>query len=331
MVDNNTPDSDFPPEIASDRDIKPLTSPGARLPTSFIFIAALVGLAVLILMSLFGNGDRNTPAEPVRPAFTPTIDTDGLDDRPIFTRPVQPEPEPEPDPEPRPNPIDQLDTLNVLELERMRQRALLEEQRLKLRQAREAAEREEYNRRIQSSIVLVDRGGTAPTESDGVDEFISSDASPFAGFPTDQDPNDRNEIFTNSNERFLRDVSNEQVVKAKAVKLEGLDTLITQGTFISGITETMINSDLPGLIRAIVDKPVYGRTGNLVLIPKGSRLIGRYQSGVTVGQQRVYIVWTRLERPDGVVVDLGSPGAGPLGQAGMEGEVDNHFLSLIHI
>ena len=96
MVDDNTPDSDFPPEIASDRDIKPLTSPGARLPTSFIFIAALVGLAVLILMSLFGNGDRNTPAEPVRPAFTPTIDTDGLDDRPIFTRPVQPEPEPEP-------------------------------------------------------------------------------------------------------------------------------------------------------------------------------------------------------------------------------------------
>jgi len=77
-----------------------------------------------------------------------------------------------------------------------------------------------------------------------------------------------------------------------------------------------------------VDKNVYSRTGKNLVIPKGSRLIGRYRSNVQRGQSRVFIIWSRLERPDGVIVDIGSPGVSPIGIAGLGGDVDNHYLEI---
>ena len=94
---------------------------------------------------------------------------------------------------------------------------------------------------------------------------------------------------------------------------------------ISGILETAINSDLPGQIRAVVNEDVYSFDGRRVLIPIGSRLIGEYQSEVTRGQSRVFVVWSRLIRSDGVSVRLNSIGADSLGRAGMTGFVDTKF------
>ena len=100
----------------------------------------------------------------------------------------------------------------------------------------------------------------------------------------------------------------------------------TQGAIIAGVLETAINSDLPGYVRAIVSRDVMGFDGRRVLIPSGSRLIGQYRSGLAAGQSRAFIVWTRLTRPDGVTVSLGSPVTDPLGRAGLGGKVDSHFL-----
>ena len=104
------------------------------------------------------------------------------------------------------------------------------------------------------------------------------------------------------------------------------DYLLTQGTTIPGVLETAIQSDLPGMLRAVVSSDVYSRTGAQRLLPAGSTLIGRYASGIQTGERRVFVVWTRVERPDGVVVELQSPGTDPLGRAGLGGEVDRHLL-----
>jgi type IV secretory pathway VirB10-like protein len=63
-----------------------------------------------------------------------------------------------------------------------------------------------------------------------------------------------------------------------------------------------------------------------VLIPRGSRLIGQYKSAVALGQSRAFVIWTRVIRPDGVTIQIGSPAADPLGRGGLEGDVDRHFL-----
>ena len=92
--------------------------------------------------------------------------------------------------------------------------------------------------------------------------------------------------------------------------------------------ETAINSQLPGLVRALNSADVYSHDGSQLLIPKGSRLVGRYQSSVRRGQVRVFIIWTRILRADGLSVLINSPGTDPLGRAGLEGDVDTHFFQI---
>ena len=112
---------------------------------------------------------------------------------------------------------------------------------------------------------------------------------------------------------------------AKARKIERIDALVPEGTLIPGILETAIVSDLPGQVRAIVSQDVYSFDGRRVLIPTGTRLIGEYQSEITRGQTRIFVVWTRMLRDDGVTVRLNSIGADSLGRSGLTGRVDKKF------
>ncbi|MEQ1956184.1 type IV secretion system protein VirB10 [Mesorhizobium sp. CN2-181] len=112
---------------------------------------------------------------------------------------------------------------------------------------------------------------------------------------------------------------------AKAKKIERIDAIVPEGTLIPGILETAIVSDLPGQVRAIVSQDVYSFDGRRILIPAGTRLIGEYQSEITRGQTRIFVVWTRMLRDDGVSVRLNSIGADSLGRAGLSGRVDKKF------
>ena len=101
---------------------------------------------------------------------------------------------------------------------------------------------------------------------------------------------------------------------------------VVQGSIIPAVLETGLNSDLPGYARAIVSGDVKGFDGSKVMIPRGSRLIGQYKSGLATGQSRAFIIWTRLIRPDGVSIQLGSPVMDEAGQTGLGGKVNRHFL-----
>ena len=103
-------------------------------------------------------------------------------------------------------------------------------------------------------------------------------------------------------------------------------TTVTQGTFIPAVLETAIDTNVPGFVRAVVSQDVKSFDGKRVLIPRSSRLIGQYQSGVEQGQRRAYVIWTRLIRPDGVSVDLASPAVGFDGTTGLAGDVNTHFF-----
>lgn len=102
---------------------------------------------------------------------------------------------------------------------------------------------------------------------------------------------------------------------------------VMAGTIIPAALMTGINSDLPGQVIATVSEPVYDTaTGRYLLIPQGSRLIGRYDSQVAFGQRRALLVWTRLILPDTSSVALDRlPGMDPAGYAGLEDGVDWHW------
>ncbi|UVK49175.1 type IV secretion system protein VirB10 (plasmid) [Mesorhizobium sp. AR07] len=128
------------------------------------------------------------------------------------------------------------------------------------------------------------------------------------------------------NRRFLASVANAGVEVAKAIKNNRIDALVAQGTLVRGVLETAVQSDLPGMVRAVTTENVWSFDGRRILIPAGSHLVGEYKSGITQGQTRVFIVWTRMLRSDGVSVQLGSIGTDDLGRAGNAGFVDNHYV-----
>lgn len=113
---------------------------------------------------------------------------------------------------------------------------------------------------------------------------------------------------------------------ARATAMIDPKTTVTQGTLIPAILETAIDTDVPGYVRAIVSADVRSFDGSRVLVPRSSRLIGQYKSGLQAGQKRAYVIWTRLIRPDGVSVNIASPAVGFSGETGLAGKVNTHFF-----
>lgn len=131
-------------------------------------------------------------------------------------------------------------------------------------------------------------------------------------------------------EAFLQNRSKQDNWRLEHTRTAGAPCEIKTGTIIPGIMLTGINSDLPGKIIGQVSQNVYDTaTGNMLIIPQGSRLIGVYDSRVAVGQNRVLIAWNRIIFPDGSSVDIETmPGTDQAGYAGFEDEVNNHYLRI---
>lgn len=103
------------------------------------------------------------------------------------------------------------------------------------------------------------------------------------------------------------------------------------GSVISASLITGLNSDLPGIVTAQVTQNVFDTvTGNLLLVPQGARLIGKYDSVVAFGQRRALVIWQRLILPDGSSVRLDNmPATDTSGYAGLADKVDFHTWTLL--
>ncbi len=125
---------------------------------------------------------------------------------------------------------------------------------------------------------------------------------------------------------FSRRIGSEGPERVSANRIGALGSTIPQGAVIEAVLETALDSDLPGFARALVARDVLSFDGENVLIPRGSRVIGQYKAATALGASRVFVIWSRIIRPDGVSVQLASPATDELGRAGLGGKVDRHFL-----
>jgi type IV secretion system protein VirB10 len=129
-----------------------------------------------------------------------------------------------------------------------------------------------------------------------------------------------------ADEAFLAASASDQVETAYAARLENPSRTIVQGSVLEATLETAIDTDMPGIIRAVLNEDARGYDGSRVLLPRGSRLIGTYSSDVSVAQRRALVAWTRAITPGGESVMLGgSNGADALGRSGQAGDVDSRF------
>ncbi len=166
--------------------------------------------------------------------------------------------------------------------------------------------------------------GSGTPQAVGAAAGNASAASAFANDETfAQSGQDRKLAFVNA-------AGDSKAVSHHRLQPAASSSIIQAGTIIPGALLTGIRSDLPGEITAQVTEHVFDSpSGQALLIPQGSRLIGSYDSQVAFGQSRVLLVWTRLILPNGKSILLDrQKGADVAGYSGLEDEVDNHWAAL---
>ena len=112
---------------------------------------------------------------------------------------------------------------------------------------------------------------------------------------------------------------------ARASDLPTQRLLLAKGAFIDCTLETAIDSSLPGMTTCVTATDTFSVDGKVVLLERGSKLIGETRGQVQQGIARLFVLWTEARTPTGVVVPLASPGTDTLGRSGLDGEVDRHF------
>ncbi|MBK8375992.1 MAG: type IV secretion system protein VirB10 [Sphingomonadales bacterium] len=113
--------------------------------------------------------------------------------------------------------------------------------------------------------------------------------------------------------------------QTQARPLPDRNFLITAGSFIPCVLQSAMDSSQPGYVSCIIPRNVYSDNGRVVLMEKGTKIVGEYQGGLNRGQYRLFVLWTRAVTPRGIAIDVGSPATDALGRGGVDGRVDNFF------
>lgn len=302
---NESTDSELPAgELHADEPISQVGSDDSKKSIPVWFLALVGLLLALIVLSMFTDGDDKD----AQAGVTFTEEEYEVKGRPTPPMPREAAPRPT-NPPPPPPPAAVVDLSNQL----------TPEQRQEARRAKELAAK-----RQRAPLVLVNKRGAQTADSDPLRQEASRrmaelQQSTESALLSLQGGN-------SSNQDSPATIRTADVENVEAGYVSDRSFKLLQGKIIPAVLETAINSDLPGMLRANVSESVYSEDGNFLLIPKGSRLIGEYSSGTQRGQSRVFVIWSRLLRPDGIDIKLDSPGTDTLGRSGLTGFVDTHFM-----
>lgn len=129
----------------------------------------------------------------------------------------------------------------------------------------------------------------------------------------------------NEDQRFNRMLTPTQLQGSRAGTLGNRDFIVAMGTSIPCVLETALSSDQPGFASCVINRDVLSDNGRVVLMEKGTQVVGEYRGGLRRGQKRLFVLWNRAKTPKGVIITLASPATDALGRAGVDGYVDTHW------
>jgi type IV secretion system protein VirB10 len=115
-----------------------------------------------------------------------------------------------------------------------------------------------------------------------------------------------------------------EAVSARVLPTQQL--LLPKGAFLDCTLETAIDSSLSGMTTCVLATDAFGADGSVVLLERGTKLVGETRGQVRAGSALIFVLWTEARTPKGVVVPLASPGTDELGRSGLPGKVNRHFF-----
>jgi len=186
----------------------------------------------------------------------------------------------------------------------------------------EQAQADLLARRQRAPLVAYDAGVAAgPTAGDPMALAGTGPVAPPMGWPFGQ------QAAAPDPSAGLRESLQPTVVAASsAASLRDPNMMLTQASVLPCVLNTAIDSTVPGMVSCTLSANVYSTNGRVLLLERGSRIVGQYQNAaLKQGMRRVFVLWTRAETPRGVVIGLDSPASDSLGRSGVGGLVNNHF------
>lgn len=111
---------------------------------------------------------------------------------------------------------------------------------------------------------------------------------------------------------------------AVATQRPDLTMLLQRGTAIPCGLITKIISEQAGMVTCEISNDVWSADGKVVLIERGSKAFGERREVMMQGQARIGVIWSTIDTPYGVHLDIASLATDPLGAAGIPADVDNH-------
>jgi len=116
-----------------------------------------------------------------------------------------------------------------------------------------------------------------------------------------------------------------KIARVSATAVGNRDLAILAGAVLPCVLQTAMDSSQPGFATCVLPRDVYSDNGRVILMEKGTRVLGEYQGGIEQGRYRLFVVWNRAVTPRGIAVALGSPASDPLGRSGLPGGVQSFF------
>lgn len=171
--------------------------------------------------------------------------------------------------------------------------------------------------------VIAYGGEKAPTTHRQNQDESSNASSNY--LPFDANPGTLGSQGGNEDQRFNRMLTPTQLQGARAGTLGNRDFIVAMGTSIPCVLETALSSDQPGFASCVINRDVLSDNGRVVLMEKGTQVVGEYRGGLRRGQKRLFVLWSRAKTPKGVIIALASSATDALGRAGMDGYVDTHW------
>jgi len=264
-------------------------------------------------------GDRGEP----QPVFQPTP----FPQQQEAARPLEAAPKVEAR-EPSRSRMESDDEWNARMLREQREQIFREQQRQRMAslQARAAAfdsplKVDMSDVSAQSSVVQSAGARQSNTTSSGAQDLYAAALRAGTAGQVDQNGQASKEDFFNADIKDLGYLPNQVVPQQSPYELK-------RGSVIPATLITGINSDLPGRITAQISQNVYdSATGHYTLVPQGTKLLGRYDSKVSFGQNRVLVVWSDIIFPNGSTLQIGGmAGTDAEGYGGFNDKVDNHYV-----